>query len=532
LGPFLDAPDLSGPLDDSDDRVTGGLYNPTGLGNKVSDHVNYYPWTGMTIGQTAIPTGLGGTATDTEINLTWNANSEAWLGGYKIYYGVTSGTYGNPVIVGAVTSSKLTGLATGTPYYIALSSMNSVGFESAKSPEIVVIPGMTITLGAPNGGESWEVGADQTIRWTYTGNPGASIKIELLKGSAVSVIKSSTSMGNNGNGSFGWTIPTKLAPRSDYKIRITSTSNASWKDASNGSFTINSAGATQSSAGPDQRAEPTTAVKLSGSNSVGLGKGVAFYQWTQLDGPPVKFSDAAAVETTFEAPEAGVEGNSLRFQLTVTDEDGSQSNDFCIVNVTHDNAPPTADAGTDQTVNPAEVVQLDGSGSSDGDDGIVAYAWQQLSGAPVAIFDPSAMQPTFVAPEVEVGGETLVFELTVTDQGGLKSRDTCMVRVSSINEPPTAQAGRDQIVRPGATVTPDGSGSMDEDDDIASWRWTQIAGRPVTLSDPTAVKPTFTAPSIKTETEKLVFQLQVTDAGGLQDKDRVTIAVDRGPSEK
>jgi hypothetical protein len=36
--------DPSGPLDDSDDRSTGGLYNPTGKGNKVSDHVNYDPW--------------------------------------------------------------------------------------------------------------------------------------------------------------------------------------------------------------------------------------------------------------------------------------------------------------------------------------------------------------------------------------------------------------------------------------------------------------------------------------------------------
>jgi len=36
----------TGPLDDSDDRATGGLYNPNGLGNRVSDHVNYDPWIG------------------------------------------------------------------------------------------------------------------------------------------------------------------------------------------------------------------------------------------------------------------------------------------------------------------------------------------------------------------------------------------------------------------------------------------------------------------------------------------------------
>ena len=32
--------DDSGPLDNSDDRATGGLFNPTGLGQAVSDNVS------------------------------------------------------------------------------------------------------------------------------------------------------------------------------------------------------------------------------------------------------------------------------------------------------------------------------------------------------------------------------------------------------------------------------------------------------------------------------------------------------------
>ena len=34
----------SGPLDDSDDRSTGGLYNPEGQGDRVSNYVDYDPW--------------------------------------------------------------------------------------------------------------------------------------------------------------------------------------------------------------------------------------------------------------------------------------------------------------------------------------------------------------------------------------------------------------------------------------------------------------------------------------------------------
>ena len=38
--------DITGPLDDSDDQGSGGWYNPSGLGDRVSNFVEYYPWVG------------------------------------------------------------------------------------------------------------------------------------------------------------------------------------------------------------------------------------------------------------------------------------------------------------------------------------------------------------------------------------------------------------------------------------------------------------------------------------------------------
>ena len=140
--------DPSGPLDNSDDRATGGLYNPNGKGNKVSDHVNYYPWVGTSITQTSSPTGLSAIPGNATVNLKWNSISNPDLGGYKIYYGTASGTYSNPIIVGNGSSYELTGLTNGSTYYIAMSSMNSIGAESAKSAEITVKPVYDIT--APN----------------------------------------------------------------------------------------------------------------------------------------------------------------------------------------------------------------------------------------------------------------------------------------------------------------------------------------------------------------------------------------------
>jgi hypothetical protein len=42
--------DASGPLDDSDDTASGGLYNPGGLGDPVTDYVDYDPWLNAEVG--------------------------------------------------------------------------------------------------------------------------------------------------------------------------------------------------------------------------------------------------------------------------------------------------------------------------------------------------------------------------------------------------------------------------------------------------------------------------------------------------
>lgn len=218
-------------------------------------------------------------------------------------------------------------------------------------------------------------------------------------------------------------------------------------------------------------------------------------------------------------------GRSLTFQLTLTDQEGAQSQDSCIVNVTGANTPPSADAGPNQTVVDGEQVMLDGSGSFDPDDGIAGYQWKQMTGPQVTLSDASAMQPTFSAPEAEENGESLTFQITVTDQGGLRARDTCIVNVTWVNHPPTADVGPEIVSRPGVFVILDGSGSSDPDENIASYRWTQLAGQPVTLSDPEAVQTSFLAPSSDSDVEGLVFQLLVTDAEGLQDKQKVVVRI-------
>ena len=278
-------------------------------------------------------------------------------------------------------------------------------------------------------------------------------------------------------------------------------------------------------AGPDQTVDEGVRVNLSGTNSFDLDDGIASFKWEQTGGTPVALSTPDDNECTFLTPDVGQDGETLTFRLTVTDYGGAVSTDDCLMNVTWINEPPTADAGPDLTANEGDVVTLDAGKSVDEDDGIGGYQWVQVEGTPVNLPDSASALPEFTAPDVGPAGAALKFQLTVADNGGLQSQDTCIVNVCWQNQPPVSDAGVDQAVDGGAVVTLNGTGSTDPDDGISTYRWNQTSGTPVTLSDPTAVLPTFTVPSAGTDGETLSFTLTVTDTGGLQHADACMVTV-------
>jgi hypothetical protein len=269
-------------------------------------------------------------------------------------------------------------------------------------------------------------------------------------------------------------------------------------------------------AGPDQQVAEGQVVTLSAANSIDPDDGIQSYIWAQVGGAPVTLNNAQTETPSFTAPDVDIDGLSLTFQVTVRDFAGLEDTDSAIVNVSWVNTPPVAATGPNRTVAEGETVSLDGTNSSDADDGIDTYLWEQIDGPSVTLSDAHSAQPTFNAPDVGPEGESLSFQLTVKDNGGLQATATCIINVSWINVGPVANAGANQTVVEGATVMLDGSNSMDTDNGIETYYWTQLEGTPVQLSDPSAVQPVFTAPDTDTQGAHLVFQLTVTDAGGLQ----------------
>ncbi|TMQ31312.1 MAG: hypothetical protein E6K65_01905 [Nitrospirae bacterium] len=70
--------------------------------------------------------------------LTWNANSETDLEGYKVYVGTSSGAYAAPIatLPKTTTSYTVTGLQTGTTHFFVITAFDTAGKQSLHSNEV------------------------------------------------------------------------------------------------------------------------------------------------------------------------------------------------------------------------------------------------------------------------------------------------------------------------------------------------------------------------------------------------------------
>jgi hypothetical protein len=86
-------------------------------------------------------------------------------------------------------------------------------------------------------------------------------------------------------------------------------------------------------------------------------------------------------------------------------------------------------------------------------------------------------------------------------------------------------AGLDHTASGGASVTLDGSGSLDPEGALLAYQWVQAEGPAVALANPTSARPTFTAPSNLVWPTPLTFELQVDDGLGWSVPDAVSVII-------
>jgi len=207
-----------------------------------------------------------------------------------------------------------------------------------------------------------------------------------------------------------------------------------------------------------------------------------------------------------------------RFWFTNNDTQWNNTKSFGIVKI-EDSNTPKANAGKDQTVRGGSTITLDGSKSTNPEGTPLTYQWTAPDG--ITLSSASDAKPTFVAPYV-ADFTTYLFTLTVNNGIADSKTDKVIITVRPANLPPVANAGSDQSVRIGKTVTLNGSASSDPDGDTLTYLWTAPEG--ITLSSATDARPTFVSPEVEVNTN-YIFSLVVNDGKVNSDTDQITITI-------
>ena len=279
-------------------------------------------------------------------------------------------------------------------------------------------------------------------------------------------------------------------------------------------------------AGTDQTVPVNVLVRLDGSRSFSPSGGLLTYQWVLSSKPAGSLStlnNGTVANPTFLPDTVG------SYVLRLVVNDGVSDSDFDEVTITvmAGNIAPVADAGPDQNVVTGATVTLDGSGSFDANGDPITYSWTIIStpaGSASMLNNGTVVNPTFIADKA--GPVPYVLRLVVND--GVSDSAISEVTITAVagNIAPVADAGPNQNVVTGATVTLDGSGSHDANGDPITYSWTMIskpAGSFATLFSPLVVKTTFTADV----SGSYVFALVVRDGSLPSEPSTVTISADK-----
>lgn len=489
------------------------------------------------------------------LKVSWNANTDSDLAGYKVYYGTTSGTYSDIVNVGNATSYTIPSLSTGKTYYVAVTAYDTSSNESEKSTEmsayvpvpdttaptgsIVINAGaattptrsVTLTLSATdasgvaamkisNDGTTWsdECTFSTSQAWVLTSGDGLKTVYAMFKDTAgnwSSAVSDTISLGLDSDGdglTDAWEVANGLDATYAYDAGLDSDGDGftNIEEYYNGTDPQNVSDTAPSvSAGGNQQSDPTR-IYLKGTASDPNGLTLT-YAWTQVSGPAtVTLVNANTLNANFLAVKAGV----YRFMLTCSNGRSSTSS---TVDITINNVAPTVSAGNDVTIKAGQTISITASGA-DANNDTLTYAWTFVEGPSISL--PALNSQTLSMTPQNPGSYR--FSVKCYDGVNYSASDEVTVTVNAVNSAPTANAGPDQTVQLGSVVTLDGSASSDPDNNQLTYKWSQLSGPQITsASNVYTANPSFTAYSTGT----YVIQLIVNDGTVDSTADTVTVTV-------
>ena len=329
-----------------------------------------------------------------QATLTWDPNTESDLGGYKVHYGTTNGSYTVHTDVHKVTTHTVTGLTAGQTYYFAATAYDTSGNESGYSNTVsYAVPGATEAPTTPASGYYLNSGGG-----SYTDGQGQVYGVD-----------------QNFSGGNVWAVSNAIDGTVDDLLY----QSERW-----GEFSY---------AIPLANGNYTVVLKFAEIYFEAAGERV-FDVW--MEGQKVIanldiYSQVGKNRAYDVVLPVGVVDGVLNIQFSKIVDDPKLS---AIVvkggGAKPQNQAPTANAGIDQTVNAAAMVSLSGTGM-DPENGTLTYQWRQTGGTSVTMSNVTSARASFAAPSIATGTATLTFELRVTDAAGLSTVDTLTVAVLS-----------------------------------------------------------------------------------------------------
>ncbi|MDH3790037.1 MAG: Ig-like domain-containing protein, partial [Xanthomonadales bacterium] len=155
----------------------------------------------------------------------------------------------------------------------------------------------------------------------------------------------------------------------------------------------------QANAGSSFDVEMAESVVINGMASDPDGS-IVSWSWKQVAGNKVQLTDADQPTVKFTAPDTA---GAIRLRLTVVDDGGASDSDDVVIEVIDspsepepENLAPSADAGSDRTVEPGEVISVQGY-ASDTDGTIASWNWEVIAGAQVGLNNAHTDRVTFTA---------------------------------------------------------------------------------------------------------------------------------------
>ena len=246
--------------------------------------------------------------------------------------------------------------------------------------------------------------------------------------------------------------------------------------------------------GPIQNVSIGTLVTLDGSASTDANNQSLTYKWeltSKPAGSAASLSLSTTARPTFTADVAG------SYVASLVVNDGQLNSALVTANVVASgaNSAPVANTGISQSVVVGALVTMDGSGSTDANGDPLTFKWTLLgkpTGSTATLTNPTYPNPKFTA---DLPGNYIV-SLVVND-GKVDSAQAAMtITASATNAAPVANAGVNQNVVLGTTVTLDGTASTDANNDHLTYRWVLLSkptGSTAALSSATSAKTTLTA---------------------------------------